>query len=629
MQDAATPEFVGTVRERIFAADYVGAIEACEEALAQDQTSRDALFHLGIVAMVMGDSPRAHNIFLAAHQHHPDCREIVLMLASLSGGLGNLADATYYAKLSLTLTEDAELVQMVPVQYRDPSTVLERVNIPRHYVEAETQFQLGEYEAAVKSGEMAMHANPRDPNAYGVLGRSLIRLGHLGRAEAALHAAIHLAPQVPELRADLGEALVAQGRHFEGVALIEAAADEMPDSDELAARLVEARRRAPAVSPAQLQQAAQAWDKRFAITQREPAESNDGPALSIGYLINQHAAEHLLPIIEPVLTAHNPSRVNVCVLQQYPHDETATVRLKGRASSWHETYNVDDETLAFMLRQLRLDALIDLCGYTPGNRRPLLANAPAGLRLGWLSGGAELAGDALDYTFGDPITAELLGTERQIIVPTGTVRYLCAPTPSSAADAPALANGAVTFGGLADPARAVVAAPLWSKVLRAVPGSVLLLGNTGGGDQWAAERLRDLFAHWGLSDRIRLQEPDRSRATSEAFLSNIDILLDTPDINGVVETCEALREGVPVITLQGGTSDSCMGAGILTTAGHPEWIARTSDDFVGNAVGLAQDAERIASLRSTLRSEIPAGELANGASLAAAFEVAMLGLTRK
>jgi len=84
----------------------------------------------------------------------------------------------------------------------------------------------------------------------------------------------------------------------------------------------------------------------------------------------------------------------------------------------------------------------------------------------------------------------------------------------------------------------------------------------------------------------------------------VDIALDTLPYSGGTTTCDALWMGVPVITLPGSRSSSRSAASILSTAGLPEWIAQTPDEYVGLAVGFARDAGRVAKLRKSLRGRL-------------------------
>lgn len=625
MSDIDREDPIVEARRALEQKDILAAIEACERVLAIDPQSLDGLFLLGLAGSAT-DPIRGLKVLEVAHEVHPNCREVVLMLARLNATLGRLADATYFAKLSLTLDEDRLLTALLPADVRDPSTTLANANVSRHFVDASIRFELRDYAAVVPLSEAALMVAPHDPARFNLLGRALVKLGLFDRGIAALRAAIHLAPGNASYRADLAEALILTGAFDDGRALL---ANATEDGDaELAARLPHLARLDPRATGDSLRQDTARWNERFAGAPEEVARQErprHGGKVNVAYLINQDAIDQWLPAIESLLAGHNKSRFNIHVLQQYSHDEQATVRLRKHATSWREIHNVDDETLAFMLEQLGLDILVDLCGFSPNNRRPLLTRHIVPYQLGWLAYGPETREGAVDYVISDTVGEELFGDDRLVVTHGGMLRHSTVPA-TAEASLPAARNGYVTFGAEALPHRVIPSVPLWSRVLCALPDSVLLLGSKDGIDENVATQLAERFANYGLANRVRFQETKGRPTGFSDFLSEIDVLLDSHPVNGGLSTCIALREGVPVVSHLGNTSMGTIGASILTTAGHPEWIARDAAEFAAIAAELVADIDGLAETRKRLREQIPQSTLADGASLAASLEATFDGL---
>ena len=51
------------------------------------------------------------------------------------------------------------------------------------------------------------------------------------------------------------------------------------------------------------------------------------------------------------------------------------------------------------------------------------------------------------------------------------------------------------------------------------------------------------------------------------------------------------------------------GASILTTLGHPEWIATSEEEYVDKAVALASDPQKLSTIRQNLRAEMEASPI--------------------
>jgi predicted O-linked N-acetylglucosamine transferase (SPINDLY family) len=84
----------------------------------------------------------------------------------------------------------------------------------------------------------------------------------------------------------------------------------------------------------------------------------------------------------------------------------------------------------------------------------------------------------------------------------------------------------------------------------------------------------------------------------------VDIALDTYPYCGGNTTAEALWQGVPVVTLSGPRFSSSYGASLLYSAGCPELIARSSDEYIEIAAALARSKDRLIAYRSRLRAGV-------------------------
>jgi tetratricopeptide (TPR) repeat protein len=80
--------------------------------------------------------------------------------------------------------------------------------------------------------------------------------------------------------------------------------------------------------------------------------------------------------------------------------------------------------------------------------------------------------------------------------------------------------------------------------------------------------------------------------------------------------------GVPILTLAGDRKIARMGSSLLQAVGLEEWIAHTPEEYIQKAIAFAQDREKLAELRSTLRQRLLQSELGNVRGLTEALEEA-------
>jgi predicted O-linked N-acetylglucosamine transferase (SPINDLY family) len=240
--------------------------------------------------------------------------------------------------------------------------------------------------------------------------------------------------------------------------------------------------------------------------------------------------------------------------------------------------------------------------------------------------------DAIDAFVADPVVVppeeERFYAERVVHLP-NVVCYSPPPAPPAIPRLPALDNGYVTFGSFN---RAVKITPAvletWARVLRAVPGSRLVLKPT---TESATERRRllDPLVALGI-------EPERIEVWGKsahlehiASFGRIDIQLDTFPHTGGVTTLDGLLMGVPCVTLLGERVAGRLSASFQTVLGLDDLIARTTDEYVEIAAALAGDVERLVHERATLRERLLASPIGDAAGYARAVEEAYQGLWRR
>ena len=184
--------------------------------------------------------------------------------------------------------------------------------------------------------------------------------------------------------------------------------------------------------------------------------------------------------------------------------------------------------------------------------------------------------------------------------------------------------GYITFGSFNKLGKFNTAtARRWSEILRRVPHSRLLLKTKPLGDPQTRRRALDMFEQEEIDpDRILLEGHTPSASQHLQMYRKIDIALDAFPYHGTTTTCDALWMGVPVVSLAGQTHVSRVGVSLLTTIGHPEWVAESDDHYASIAVSLAQDLPRLASLRKSLRSEMRNSPLCDANRFALTLEEA-------
>jgi predicted O-linked N-acetylglucosamine transferase (SPINDLY family) len=140
---------------------------------------------------------------------------------------------------------------------------------------------------------------------------------------------------------------------------------------------------------------------------------------------------------------------------------------------------------------------------------------------------------------------------------------------------------------------------LWMRVLREVPGAVLWLLAL---PQAAATALRAQAEVWGVDGARLIVAPFEARAAGRYLARQRlgDLMLDALYHNAMTTACDALGNGLPVLTLRGSTMSSLAGESLLRAAGLPELVAAGPEEFVRAAVELGRDRAKLHALKAKL-----------------------------
>ena len=108
-----------------------------------------------------------------------------------------------------------------------------------------------------------------------------------------------------------------------------------------------------------------------------------------------------------------------------------------------------------------------------------------------------------------------------------------------------------------------------------------------------------------------------------------DLFLDTLPYNAHTTASEAIRMGVPVITLIGNSFASRVAASIVTAVNMPELITQTQDEYESLAIKLAKNQERFNQIKQKLIENLSTSSLLNSQSFTKNLELAYEAMNAK
>jgi predicted O-linked N-acetylglucosamine transferase (SPINDLY family) len=376
------------------------------------------------------------------------------------------------------------------------------------------------------------------------------------------------------------------------------------------------------------------WNERFAAPLRLGTSHANVRTperrLRIGY-VSADFRDHCQSLFTlPLLSRHDHRSFEIVCYSSVARPDDTTRRIAALADTWREVRPFRDEQLAQVIRDDRIDILVDLTMHMAHGRPLVFARKPAPLQVAWLAYPGTTGLAAMDYRLSDPrldpASDAAHYTETTLCLPDAFWCYDPLTTEPPVNELPALERGYVTFGCLNNPCKLTDATlRLWGSVLKALPGSRLqLMAPPGRARQRLAERLA---AHAVGAERVDFV-PHRIRAEYLRSYHGIDVALDTFPYNGHTTSLDAYWMGVPTVSRVG---DTCVGRGGLSQAFQLDLArlaAETDAGFSEVAIELATDLPALAVLRRQLRGRLEGSRLMDAARFAGSVETAYRAIWR-
>ena len=330
----------------------------------------------------------------------------------------------------------------------------------------------------------------------------------------------------------------------------------------------------------------------------------------IGFLsgdFRDHSVNYFLKDVIRKIDKKKFHIIGLSNLELKRHHEIVTKFYQNQFDEWYDIIDYNDEKLLNFLRSLNLDILIDLNGFTFGNRLNIFAARSATNQIGWCGYNNSLGIKNMDYLIADKNLIkkgeEKLYKEKIIYMPKIWNAMSKPENLPSVNDLPFKKSDIFRFGSfnsfkkISDDVIRV-----WSKIINN-SNCELYLKNSGGYNKEIYDNLLKRFENENadLKKIIFLKKSKSTEFMKDYY--NIDLALDTFPYTGVTTSFQSYLMGVPVLTLKGFNMNSRCGESINTNLGLKDFIADNFDEYYKKSISL-QDKNKLSKLRSTLRDKI-------------------------
>ncbi|KAL5230436.1 hypothetical protein ABZP36_029212 [Zizania latifolia] len=667
------------------------------EALEVDSHYAPAYYNLGVVYSEMMQFDMALTCYEKAALERPLYAEAYCNMGVIYKNRGELEAAIACYERCLTISPNFEIAKNnMAIALTDLGTKVKiegDINQGVAYYKkalfynwhyADAMYNLGvaygemlNFEMAIVFYELALHFNPRCAEACNNLGVIYKDRDNLDKAVECYQMALSIKPNFSQSLNNLGVVYTVQGKMDAAASMIEKAIIANPTYAEAYNNLgvlyrdagsitlaVQAYERCLQIDPDSrnagqnrllalnyidegsndnLYQAHREWGKRFLklypqYTSWDNSKVADRP-LVIGYVSPDYFTHSVSYFIEAPLTHHDYSNCKVVVYSGVVKADAKTLRFKDKVLKkgglWRDIYGIDEKKVASLVREDKVDILVELTGHTANNKLGTMACRPAPIQVTWIGYPNTTGLPTIDYritdSLADPPDTIQKHVEELVRLPESFLCYNPSPEAGPVCSTPAILNGFITFGSFNNLAKITPKVlQVWAKILCAVPNSRLVVKCKPFCCDSIRQKFLSTLEELGLESlRVDLLPLIHLNHDHMQAYSLMDISLDTFPYAGTTTTCESLYMGVPCVTMAGSVHAHNVGVSLLTKVGLGRLVAKSKDEYVKLALDLASDVTALQELRMSLRGLMTKSPICDGENFTRGLESAYRNMWRR
>ena len=305
---------------------------------------------------------------------------------------------------------------------------------------------------------------------------------------------------------------------------------------------------------------------------------------------------------------HNRDRFEVFAfsLQKTPIEDEMNLRLRKSFDKFIDVENMADLEIAKLARQLEVDIAIDLAGPTQFSRTGIFSYRAAPIQVNWLGYPGTIGSNFIDYIVADktiiPESHQQFYAEKLVYLPDTYMvddSKRVASSRSFTRKECGLPENVFVFCCFNNDYKFnPIVLDRWSKILIEAGQSVLWISEN---NEFFRENIKIEFNKRGIdSARIIFAQRVNLMADHLARYALADLFLDTYPYNAHTTALDALKAGLPILTLKGESFASRVAASLLTAINLPELITSSPEEYEALAIELATNPQKLATLRQAL-----------------------------
>ena len=605
------------------------AFTSYEKAIAIRPDFAEAHNNLGNVLKDLDQLTNAVTSYEKAVVIKPDFAESYYNLGVVLKQLGLLDDAVRAYKNAITIKPDfAEahnslgncftiLGQMgLAIDCHEKAISIKSDFAEAHNYLGFNLLSLGKLKGATKFFENAIGINPNYAEAHGNLGNVFKKLKHLDKAMLCYENAYEVKPNMNFILGDILNNKMHLCNWNDLPSLLNKAKKRIINSE----RVVGPFSLLGLIDDPALQRKASVTFANYYFP-----ESNTLPKITrypkhskirIGYFSADFKVHPVAALTAELYELHNRSHFEIYAFSFGPDTkDELNLRIKTGVDHFHDVHLMPHKEIVLLARSLEIDIAVDLGGHTAKSKTDVFAMSAAPIQLSYIGYLGTMGVNYYDYLIADPIMIPEKNqkhfVEKIVYLPSFQVNDSKESSPEVTLNRKdlGLPEKGFVFCCFNNTYKFTPATfDIWARILKEVVGSVLIIYAN---NESSKLNLTKEIAMRGV-DPSRLIFGERlDRPEYLARFQTADLFLDTQPYNAGTTASDALRMGLPMLTLKGKSYQARMGASILNALNLPELITNTPREYESLAIELAINSEKLKIIKDKLINNLSTAPLFN------------------
>jgi len=289
------------------------------------------------------------------------------------------------------------------------------------------------------------------------------------------------------------------------------------------------------------------------------------------------------------------------------------LRIKEGVDHFHDVRLMSHKETAMLARSFEIDIAIDLGGYTGDSRTGIFARSAAPIQASYIGYLGTMGSNYYDYL----VAGQTMIPEKDQKYYSEKIVYLPSYQVNDSKESPP--EVFFTRQDLGLPEEGFVFCCFnntykitpttfdsWARILKRIDESVLII--FADNKSAKANLTKEIILRGVKPERLIFGE-SLSRPEYLARYRVADLFLDTSPYNAGTTASDALRMGLPVLTLKGNSFNSREAASVIGALNIPELITTSQKEYESLAIELATDPEKLKIINDKLQSNLSTAPL--------------------